>query len=72
MRGRRTIEEIGGFVTVHVALPPPILKWVVTVARREGHKDISQVIRRSLEALQRQPLPRLKSAPMGSSPHALS
>jgi len=58
MRRGPTIEEIGGFVTVHVALPPHILKWAVAVARREGHKDISLVIRRCLESVQRQRSPR--------------
>ena len=44
-----TIEAIGGFVTVHVALPSKILKSVVKAARQEGHRDISIVIRRALE-----------------------
>ena len=46
---RGSIEEVGGFVTIHVALPPKILKSVVKAAREEGHKDVSLVICRALE-----------------------
>lgn len=43
------IEEVAGFVTVHVALPGEILKSIVKTAKEEGHRDISLVIRRALE-----------------------
>lgn len=58
MRRGPTIEQVGGFVTVHAALPPNILKWTVRLARKEGHKDISLVIQRGLEVLRRQRSPR--------------
>jgi hypothetical protein len=50
-KNKFTIEQIGGFVTIHVALPPKLLKWVVTAARKEGHRDVSLVVRRALERL---------------------
>jgi hypothetical protein len=52
---RGTIEEVGGFVTIHVALPPQILKKVVKAARQEGHRDVSLVICRALEGSGTQP-----------------
>lgn len=50
-RNKRTIEQICGYVTVHVALPPDVLKWVVAAAKRGGHKDVSLVIQRALARL---------------------
>jgi hypothetical protein len=46
-----TIEQVADFVTIHAALPPDVLKWTVATARKEGHKDVSQVICRALEFL---------------------
>jgi hypothetical protein len=48
---KRTIEEVGGFVVVHAALPPDLLKWAVKRAKDEGHKDVSQVMQRGIDCL---------------------
>lgn len=60
MHDRRTIEQIGGFVTVHASLPPDVLRWTVAMARREGHKDVSLVIIRALKSLKEQAKARLR------------
>jgi hypothetical protein len=46
---RPSIEEVSGTVTIHVALPPDVLKSVVKAAKREGHRDISLVICRAIK-----------------------
>ncbi len=48
---KRTLEQIGGFVVVHAALPPKLLRWAVKRARDEGHKDVSQVLRSGIDCL---------------------
>jgi hypothetical protein len=47
----QTLEDIGGFVTIHVAMPPKLMKWAVGHAREQGHKDVSQVIHSGLHCL---------------------
>lgn len=52
MKNRKpTIEQEGGFVVVHAALPPKLLKWAVKRAKDEGHKDVSQVMQRGIDCL---------------------
>lgn len=51
MKDGRTIEEVAGCVTIHVALPPHLMKWAVQRARDEGHKDVSQVLRAGIGLL---------------------
>jgi hypothetical protein len=51
MKNKRTIQEQSGFVVVHAALPPKLLKWAVKRAKDEGHKDVSQVMRRGIDCL---------------------
>ena len=52
MKSRKpTIEQEGGFVVVHAALPPDLLKWAVKRAKDEGHKDVSQVMQRGIDCL---------------------
>jgi hypothetical protein len=46
---RPSIEEVSGTVTIHVTLPPNVLKSVVKAAKREGHRDISLVICRAIK-----------------------
>jgi hypothetical protein len=48
---KRSIEQEGGFVVVHAALPPHLLKWAVKRAKDEGHKDVSQVVQRGIDCL---------------------
>jgi hypothetical protein len=48
---KRNLEQVGGFVTVHVALPPPLMKWAVKRAKDEGHKDLSAILRRGIDCL---------------------
>ena len=50
-KDKRTLEQMGGFVTIHVALPPRLLKWVVKRAKHEGHRDVSLVVRRGVDCL---------------------
>jgi hypothetical protein len=51
MKNKRTIQEQSGFVVVHAALPLKLLKWAVKRAKDEGHKDVSQVMRRGIDCL---------------------
>jgi hypothetical protein len=48
---KRTIEQVGGFVTVHAALPPKLLKWAAKRADEQGHKDLSLVVRDGIDCL---------------------
>jgi hypothetical protein len=48
---KQTIEQIGGFVTVHVALPPHLLNWVIKRAKHEGHTDLSAIVRQAVDGL---------------------
>lgn len=48
---KRTIEEIGSFVTVHAALPPKLLKWAAKRADEQGHKDLSRVVQDGIDCL---------------------
>lgn len=58
MKRKPTIEQIGGFVTVHAALPPQAMKYAVKRAKREGHKDLSAVLRAGLDCLRERDKPR--------------
>ena len=51
MKSRLTIQDEGGFVTVHAALPPSLMKWAVKRAKDEGHKDLSAILRRGIDCL---------------------
>lgn len=51
MKSKKTIEEIGGFVTIHASLPPKLLRWAAKRAREQGHKDISLVMRDGIDCL---------------------
>jgi hypothetical protein len=51
MKRKLTIQEESGFVVVHAALPPHLLKWAVKRAKDEGHKDVSQVVQRGIDCL---------------------
>jgi hypothetical protein len=51
MKRKRTIQDEGGFVVVHAALPPHLLRWAVKRAKDEGHKDVSQVMQRGIDCL---------------------
>jgi hypothetical protein len=51
MKRKRTIQDEGGFVVVHAALPPHLMKWAVKRAKDEGHKDVSAVMRRGIDCL---------------------
>ena len=51
MKRKPTIQDIGGFVVVHAALPPDLLRWAVKRARDEGHKDVSTILRRGVDCL---------------------
>jgi hypothetical protein len=46
-----TVEQESGFVVVHAALPPHLLRWAVKRAKDEGHKDVSQVMQRGIDCL---------------------
>jgi hypothetical protein len=48
---QRTIEQIAGFVTIHVALPPHLMKWAAKHAKNQGHSDIQTVIREAIDLL---------------------
>jgi len=50
-KSKKPIGQIGGFVTLHVALPPRLVKWLVRQSKAEGHDDISAVVRRSIDGL---------------------
>lgn len=50
MKGK-SIQDIGGFVTVHVALPPELLNWVIKRAKHEGHTDLSAIMRQAVDGL---------------------
>lgn len=51
MKRKRTIQDEAGFVTVHIELPPHLMKWVTKRARDEGHRDVSQVLRAGIGLL---------------------
>ena len=51
MKRKPTIEQIGGFVVIHAALPPKLLRWAAKRAREQGHKDISLVVRDGIDCL---------------------
>jgi hypothetical protein len=51
MKRKQSIQDESGFVVVHAALPPKLLKWTVKRAKDEGHRDISQVLRRGIDCL---------------------
>jgi hypothetical protein len=54
MKRKPTIEQIGGFVTIHVAMPPKAMKEAVKLAKAEGHKDLSAVMLAGIDCLRRQ------------------
>lgn len=51
MKRKRTIEDEAGFVTIHVALPPQLLKAAVKRAKSEAHGDLSAVVRNAIDCL---------------------
>ena len=51
MKRKPTIEQVGGFVTVHAALPPKLLRWAAKRADEQGHKDLSLVVRDGIDCL---------------------
>lgn len=51
MKRKPTIEQVGGFVTVHAALPPKLLRWAAKRAKEQGHKDLSAVMRDGIDCL---------------------
>ena len=51
MKSKRTIQDEAGCVTLHVELPPHLMKWAVKRARDQGHKDVSQVLRAGIGLL---------------------
>lgn len=51
MKTKRTIEQEAGCVVIHAAIPDKLLRWAVKRAKDEGHRDVSQVIRRGIDCL---------------------
>jgi hypothetical protein len=51
MKRKPAIAEVGGFVVVHAALPPKVMKWAVKRAKVEGHKDLSAVLCAGIDCL---------------------
>lgn len=51
MKTKKTIEQVGGFVTIHATLPPKSLRWAAKRAREQGHKDISLVVQDGIDCL---------------------
>lgn len=51
MKRKPSLEQVGGFVTVHAALPPKLLKWAAKRADEQGHKDLSRVVQDGIDCL---------------------
>lgn len=58
MKRKPTIEQVGGFVVVHAALPPTAMKYAVKRAKAEGHKDLSAVLHAGIDCLRERDKPR--------------
>jgi hypothetical protein len=58
MKRKPTIEQVGGFVVVHAALPPGAMKYAVKRAKSEGHKDLSAVLRAGIDCLRERDRPK--------------
>lgn len=51
MKRKPTIEQVGGFVTIHVAMPPKAMKHAVKLAKAKGRQDLSAVMAAGIDCL---------------------
>jgi hypothetical protein len=58
MKRKPSIQDVGGFVVVHAALPPKAMKWAVKKAKVEGHKDLSAVLCAGIDCLRQRDKPK--------------
>ena len=51
MKRKPSLQDVGGFVTIHVAMPPKAMKHAVKLAKAKGHKDLSAVMVAGIDCL---------------------